>query len=98
MASCNRRFLLTSAFVALSGAALAQPPYPPMPPPRPEGMRPPPPGEAYVWRPGHWAWNGRGYVWEPGRYVVRQATYHEYVPGAWVMRHGAWVWVPPHWR
>ena len=62
MTAATRRTLLGSLFVAWSGAALAQPPYPPIPPPRSEPM-PPPPHGAYVWRPGYWAWNGRHYVW-----------------------------------
>jgi len=93
----TRRTLLTSLFVGLSTAALAQPGYPPMPPPRMEPM-PPPPGGAYIWRPGHWAWNGRQYVWISGRYVPRQSSYHQWVEGRWVMRGGRWEWIPPHWR
>jgi hypothetical protein len=97
MSSPTRRILLSAAFMAFTGAALAQPGYPPIPPPRPEPV-PPPPGATYIWRPGHWVWNGATYVWAPGRYVVRQPHWHEYVPGGWVMRHGQWVWVEPHWR
>ncbi len=129
MPSPTRRFLLTSALVALSGAAAAQPyggpppggpppggPPPGGPPPYgrppyggpPRGYEPipdlrvervpPPPGPQYIWRPGHWVWNGRGYVWVSGAYLRRQPYWHEWVPGGWVMRHGTWVWVAPHWR
>ena len=78
------------------GAALAQPPYPPVPPPRYEAV-PPPPGASYIWEPGHWHWNGVQYIWLPGHYVVRHARYRRYIPGIWVMRGGTWVWVPAHW-
>ena len=97
MSLTTRRALLGVSVALLGGGALAQPGYPPMPPPRVERMPPPPPG-AYIWRPGHWRWDGRTYVWIPGAYVPRRPAYHEYVPGSWVMRGGRWVWVEPHWR
>jgi hypothetical protein len=97
MASLTRRVLLTSVFVALSGAAVAQPGYPPIPPPRMEPV-PPLPHGAYIWRPGYWRWNGRAYLWVPGRYLIRQPGWHEWVQGRWVMRGGGWVWIDPYWR
>jgi len=80
MAAPTRRTLLASVFVALSGAAVAQPGYPPMPPPRMEPI-PPPPRGAYIWRPGHWRWDGRGYLWEPGRYLPRATALENSMTG-----------------
>lgn len=71
--------------------------YEPIPELRPEQV-PPPPRGPYIWRPGHWVWNGRGYVWVAGTYVRRDPHWHDWAPGAWVLRRGVWVWVPPHWR
>jgi hypothetical protein len=91
--------ILSAAFAgpALMQAAHAQP-YPPPPPPRAETV-PPPPGTRYVWEPGHWHWNGATYVWVGGHYVIRQARWHEYVPGHWQQNpYGQWVWVAAHWR
>lgn len=97
MTAPTRRFLLTSVFVILSGAAVAQPAYEPIPPLR-EEIVPPPPHGPYIWRPGHWLWDGRGYAWEPGVYVPRSHQWHEWVHGGWELRHGRWEWEPPHWR
>jgi hypothetical protein len=58
---------------------------------------PPGPVERFVWRPGHWAWNGRAYVWRPGEYVERPHRLAEWVPGHWVERRWGWAWVPGHW-
>ena len=97
MPTLPRRLLLTAALAALSGAALAQPGFVPVPPLRYEVVPAAPPG-AFIWRPGHWLWEGRAYVWQPGRYVERRAEYREWEHGRWELRHGAYVWVEPHWR
>ena len=55
----------------LAGCVYA-PPTGPTPAPLVERVPPPPPGY-YVWRPGHWRWNGRRYIWAPGHYVPRPA-------------------------
>ncbi len=96
MASPTRRILLTSVFAALSGAAVEQPGYPPIPPPRVEVVPAPRPG--YIWRPGHWRWDGGRYLWVPGAYLLRQHGWHAWVEGHWAMRGGRWVWIEPHWR
>ncbi len=81
----------------LAGPVLAQPaPYTPIPPLR-EEVVPPPPGARYMWAPGHWRWDGVQYVWVGGEYVLRHRGWHHWVQGAWVLRRGAWVWVPGHW-
>ena len=72
------------------------PGYAPIPPPRAEVV-PPPPRPTVIWEPGHWHWNGYRYIWISGRYIERRPQYGHYVPGAWVFRHGTWMWVPAHW-
>lgn len=60
----------------LAGCVYAPPPGPlPLPPPPAPVVEtvPPPPGVYYVWRPGHWVWNGFRYVWRRGHYVARPA-------------------------
>jgi hypothetical protein len=94
----TRRLLLTSLFVALSGAAAAQPSYPPIPPPKRIEPAMPPTRGNYVWQPGHWSWTGYRYVWVGGAYVKRQPGWNTWVPGRWVLRGDHWVWIRPHWR
>jgi hypothetical protein len=95
--------LVTLAIAGWSSIIVADPQgepppsYQPIPEPTPETIPAPPQG-AYIWRPGHWIWNGYRYRWIRGAYVLRGPRMHEWVPGAWVMRGGAWVWVQPHWR
>ncbi|HJS86026.1 MAG TPA: hypothetical protein VJ779_11265 [Acetobacteraceae bacterium] len=90
--------LLFGLAIAGAGPALAQPPYPPVPPPRTEPI-PPPPSARYIWEPGHWQWNGVQYVWVGGHYVPRRPHYGRYVPGhwQWAPRQGRYVWRPAHW-
>ncbi|MGA2191015.1 MAG: hypothetical protein ABSH33_21055 [Steroidobacteraceae bacterium] len=96
--------MVTLALAGISAVALAQsnggapPGYQPIPAPLAETVPPPPPQGAYIWRPGHWKWNGYKYHWVVGEYVLRRPKMHEWVPGAWVMQGGAWVWAEPHWR
>ncbi|WP_419758209.1 hypothetical protein [Acidisoma sp.] len=71
--------------------------YPPLPPPRYEAV-PPPPGPRFVWRPGHWHWNGYRYAWFPGHYVPAGPRYGGFIPGHWAYHYGRRVWIPPHWR
>ncbi|MBE7209975.1 MAG: YXWGXW repeat-containing protein [Gluconacetobacter diazotrophicus] len=76
--SSRRPLLLAALMLALPVAGCVY--YPPPPPPR----RPPPPAPVvevipaapsavYVWRPGHWRWDGYRYNWVRGRYVLRPA-------------------------
>ena len=81
---------------------------PPQPTPLPKRVRaescvvplPPPPGDRYVWEPGHWHWTGAQYVWFRGEYVIRQVGFHNWVVGRWVWSPQAehWVWRPAHWE
>ena len=71
-AAASRRAVALACLAALAGCVIEQPvAYRPVAP-APRGAAGPvaPPG-AYVWRPGHWRWNGFRYVWVRGHYVVR---------------------------
>jgi hypothetical protein len=87
--------------LGLAVPALAQPPMPygAIPAPRYERV-PPPPGDRYVWEPGHWHWNGAQYVWVGGHYVIRAMSYHHWVEGRWIWapQAGHWIWRPAHWE
>ena len=93
----KRMAIAFGVLVIMAGTALAQNPYPPIPPPQVETV-PPPPSAAVIWRPGHWHWNGVRYVWQPGRYVARPAHAVVWVNGAWVQTGAHWGWVPGHWQ
>lgn len=56
----------------LAGCVYTPVPAGPAPAQVVESVPPPPPGY-YVWRPGHWRWNGYRYVWARGHYVIRPA-------------------------
>lgn len=71
---------------------------PPAPPERVE-VQPAAPGSGYVWRPGHWTYEGRDYVWVPGKYVPRPENGEHWVPGYWAKGgEGGWLWIPGHWQ
>ncbi|MGC1388725.1 MAG: hypothetical protein WA807_12005 [Steroidobacteraceae bacterium] len=88
--------LCTAAVAQPSGAP--PPSYQPVPAPPAETIPPPPPQGVYIWRPGHWVWNGYAYRWKRGAYVSHEPKMHVWVNGAWVIRGGVRVWVPPHWQ
>jgi hypothetical protein len=68
------------------------------PPPVIVETRPQPPGPAYVWTPGYYAWDGHAYVWVPGTWVVAPWPGARWEPPHWVHRRGGWVFVEGHWR
>jgi WXXGXW repeat (2 copies) len=73
-------------------------PYPPVPAPMAESIpKPPVTGEALVWQPGHWDWNGTGYVWAPGQYVPAAGHGQLWMPGWWARTESGWSWQPAHW-
>jgi len=99
------RDLLVAAAVAGAVAALAVPSFadPPEdygPPADRVEMVPPPPGPTatWVWRHGHWAWNGMQYVWVRGEYVERIHPGAIWVSGHWAVRPDGYVWIEGHWR
>lgn len=68
-----RRFSLAFVLLALAGCVYEEPVGPPPAPAPIVEAPPPPPGAYYVWRPGHWRWNGVRWVWIRGHYVARVA-------------------------
>ncbi|HUB15556.1 MAG TPA: YXWGXW repeat-containing protein [Acetobacteraceae bacterium] len=73
-------------------------PFPPVPPPMQETVpKPPVTGEALLWQPGHWNWNGNGYVWQPGEYVPAAGHGNLFQTGYWEQTPSGWRWVPAHW-
>ena len=93
-------FWAAVAIASAGGVAtvLAQPA--PIPPLRVEGVRPPPPGTNYLWRPSHWDWVNGGYQWVGGAWTLRQPGWHrgEFVAGHWDHRGAEWVWAPGYFR
>lgn len=87
--------------LSLALPASAQPlGTPAVPAPRRETIPARPPGEAYVWQPGHWEWdavNAR-YTWHQGHHVVRRMGAKAYVRGKWVQTGGVWVWRKARWK
>ncbi|HXA46504.1 MAG TPA: YXWGXW repeat-containing protein [Burkholderiaceae bacterium] len=69
------------------------------------GVRPPPvryerapeyrPG--HVWAPGYWGWNGNAHVWYGGHWEGERPGYR-YVPAAWVLVDGEWVFNAAYWQ
>jgi len=73
-------------------------PFPPVPPPMQETIpKPPVTGEALLWQPGHWNWNGNGYAWQPGEYVPAAGHGNLFQTGYWEQTPTGWRWVPAHW-
>lgn len=71
-----RPSLMMALLLGLSGCAYYEPPPPVAvgaPPPPVAEVVPPPPAAYYVWRPGHWRWNGFRWVWIRGHYAARMA-------------------------
>ncbi len=94
--------ILILNLTGISAAEIAQaqggpPPYQAIPPLRAESA-PPPAQDGYIWRPGHWMWNGAQYRWIRGAYVVRRPHMHQWVHGTWAMQGNTWIWVAPHWQ
>ncbi len=73
-------------------------PFPPVPPLVAEATpKPPVTGEALMWQPGHWDWNGSGYIWARGQYVPAAGHGNLWMPGWWSKTEAGWTWQPPHW-
>jgi hypothetical protein len=92
--------LILAAILTLTAAGCAaRVTPPPVPPPVAETVpKPPVSGQAQVWRPGYYDWNGSGYVWTPGVWVPAQGAGRTWIYGAWVIGpNGGYVWQPAHW-
>jgi len=59
---------------------------------------PPPPVRLFVLLPGRWQLEGARYVWVKGDDAVRPVAPRPFVPGHYVWRDRAWVWVPDHYE
>ncbi len=95
---CFRLAVLATAVSGWAVTAAAQSMVPVEPPPPRVEVVPAPPGAAYVWRPGHWAWRHGAYVWIPGHYARAPRHGAVWVAGHWRPSGAGWVWVPGHWR
>jgi hypothetical protein len=73
-------------------------PFPPVPASMQEPIpKPPVSGEALLWQPGHWDWNGSGYAWQPGEYVPAAGHGNLFQRGYWQQTPSGWTWVAAHW-
>lgn len=103
MAHRFTRASLAGALLVLAGCVVAEPVYVQTPPPAPAAQLevvPAPPGPAYVWVPGYWAWRGphRGYLWVPGHYTVPAGPGYVWAPGHWAPGPRGHIWIEGHWR
>jgi len=67
------------------------------PPPIRYEVRPPMPGEGYVWIDGYWGAQGRRYVWVPGAWqrppsegVYWSHPHYDHYEDGWHMHEGHW--------
>ncbi|MGD0913714.1 MAG: hypothetical protein ABR928_17600 [Terracidiphilus sp.] len=67
------------------------------PPPLPEYVQPPCPGDGYMWEPGYWASSPQGYYWVPGAWVESPYTGALWTPGYWGFYTGRYWFHPGHW-
>jgi hypothetical protein len=81
--------------VTVPGVPLTVPGVPLAPPP---AVSPPEPVITRALLAGHWALDGAEYVWIPPETIPRQVQSAGLVPGTYVWRHGAYVWVPTHYE
>lgn len=58
----------------------------------------PGPEEAWVWRRGHWQWDGREFVWVGGHWTERPRPAMVWVPDRWEQRADRWVFIPGYFR
>jgi hypothetical protein len=89
--------ILTLGLTLMTGCAVAQP-YPPIPPPPYQEMRPVAPPGHWSWQPGHWHWNGERYSWIGGHWTDFRGDGSRFVAGHWDNRGGRPVWIPGNWQ
>ena len=51
----------------------------------------------YIWKEGHWRWNGKKYVWVKAQWVQDRPGY-VWVSGHWVSTNAGHRWVDGHWK
>ncbi|MDR3773902.1 MAG: YXWGXW repeat-containing protein [Terracidiphilus sp.] len=67
------------------------------PPPLPDYVQPPCPGDGYMWEPGYWGWSPSGYYWVPGAWVEAPYMGALWTPGYWGFYTGRYWFHPGHW-
>lgn len=67
------------------------------PPPLPDYVQPPCPGDGYYWTPGYWGWGTQGYFWVPGVWVLPPHPGLLWTPGYWGLFSGFFGWHPGYW-
>lgn len=67
------------------------------PPPLPDYVQPPCPGDGYLWTPGYWNWATNGYYWVPGVWVLPPAINLLWTPGYWGFYDSFYGWHPGYW-
>ncbi|MBB2148248.1 BcpO-related WXXGXW repeat protein [Pedobacter sp. LMG 31462] len=68
-----------------------------VPPPIPDYVQPPCPGDGYYWTPGYWAWASNDYYWVPGVWVMPPAVNLLWTPGYWAFIDDFYCWYPGYW-
>lgn len=67
------------------------------PPPLPDYVQPPCPGDGYYWTPGYWSWVTDGYYWVPGVWVLPPSIGLLWTPGYWGFYGSFYGWHPGYW-
>ncbi len=67
------------------------------PPPLPDYMQPPCPGDNYLWTPGYWNYASAGYYWVPGAWVLAPWVGALWTPPWWGYQNGAYVFHTGYW-
>ncbi|MFL9483831.1 YXWGXW repeat-containing protein [Chitinophagaceae bacterium LWZ2-11] len=67
------------------------------PPPIPDYVQPPCPGDGYYWTPGYWSWTTGGYYWVAGIWVMPPSIGLLWTPAYWSFYNGFYGWHPGYW-
>lgn len=98
--------LLSGLYIAVSCSSYQQlSPYimlSPDPPPMAiseERPKPPQPDvNNYIWRSGHWHYDGEHFVWRKGEFIQRPQPWSVWSPDRWERREYGWAFVPGYWQ
>jgi hypothetical protein len=58
----------------------------------------PGPAEQFIWKPGHWRWDGREYIWRRGEWELRPAHVVEWIAPHWEHHPDGWFFIEGHYR
>jgi hypothetical protein len=67
------------------------------PPPLPDYVQPPLPGDGYIWTPGYWASSPDGYYWVPGAWTMPPYEGALWTPGWWGFHGGRYFFFRGYW-